>query len=142
MKIVICILITFTMLIVSPSAEEENKLLFMTATEIAKSIREKKITSVEVVTKVNSQIQKHNANYNAIVSLNTNALADAKKADESLAQGRILGQLHGVPIALDSNGLPIGIQVVAKRFQDFKLLEIGKVLNEYADKMSYPLQKK
>ena len=47
-----------------------------------------------------------------------------------------------MPIALDSNGLPIGIQVVAKRFQDYKLLEIGKILNEYADKMVYPLQKK
>ena len=100
MKIAICIFVTFSMLTVNSFAEEENKLLFMTATDVAKSIREKKITSVEVVTKVNSQIQKHNKNYNAIVTLNTNALIEAKEADEKLAQGRILGPLHGVPIVI------------------------------------------
>lgn len=100
MKLVLYVFLTFTLSTVSSSAEEDNSLLFKTATEIAKSIREKKITSVEVVTKVNSQIQKYNANYNAIVTLNTNSIADAKKADEMLAQGRILGPLHGVPIVI------------------------------------------
>ena len=93
------------MLTVNSFAEEENKLLFMTATDVAKSIREKKITSVEVVTKVNSQIQKHNKNYNAIVTLNTNALIEAKEADEKLAQGRILGPLHGEPIVIKDERL-------------------------------------
>ncbi len=113
MKIIICILVTFTLLMGSSSAEEENKLLFMTATEIAKLIKEKKITSVEVVTKVNSQIQKYNANYNAIVTLNTNALADAKKADEMLAQGRILGPLHGVPIVIKDSFKVQGLRTTA-----------------------------
>jgi len=72
----------------------------MTAREIAKLIREKKITSMEIVTKANSQIQNYNSNYNVIVTLNVNALAEAKSADEMLAQGLILGPLHGVPIVV------------------------------------------
>lgn len=113
MKIAICIFVTFSMLTVNSFAEEENKLLFMTATDVAKSIREKKITSVEVVTKVNSQIQKHNKNYNAIVTLNTNALIEAKEADEKLAQGRILGPLHGVPIVIKDSFKVKGMRTTA-----------------------------
>jgi Asp-tRNA(Asn)/Glu-tRNA(Gln) amidotransferase A subunit family amidase len=46
-----------------------------------------------------------------------------------------------MPIALSENSLPIGIQVVGKRYEDFKLLMIGKIIDEYADKFTFPLQK-
>lgn len=45
-----------------------------------------------------------------------------------------------MPIALSNDSLPIGIQVIGKRYEDFKLLEIGKLLNEYSEKFNYPLQ--
>jgi Asp-tRNA(Asn)/Glu-tRNA(Gln) amidotransferase A subunit family amidase len=46
-----------------------------------------------------------------------------------------------MPIGLSSNSLPIGIQIIGKRYEDFKLLMIGKIIDKYADKFTYPLQK-
>lgn len=45
-----------------------------------------------------------------------------------------------MPIALSKDSLPIGIQVIGKRYEDFKLLEIGKILNEYSEIFNFPLQ--
>ncbi|MEZ5107281.1 MAG: amidase [Draconibacterium sp.] len=45
-----------------------------------------------------------------------------------------------MPIALSKDSLPIGIQVIGKRYEDFKLLEIGNILNEYSEKFNFPLQ--
>ena len=44
-----------------------------------------------------------------------------------------------LPLGLSGQQLPIGIQVVGKRYEDFKLLKIGKILNEYIDRPKYPL---
>jgi amidase len=46
-----------------------------------------------------------------------------------------------MPIALSENSLPIGIQVVGKRYEDFKLLEIAKILDDFSEKFHFPLQK-
>lgn len=45
-----------------------------------------------------------------------------------------------MPISLSNESLPIGIQVVGKRYDDFKLIEIGKVLVPFAEKTPFPLQ--
>ena len=44
-----------------------------------------------------------------------------------------------MPISIDSNKLPIGIQVMGQRYGDFRLLAVSKVLNDYAEKIIYPL---
>nr|WP_314857652.1 amidase [uncultured Undibacterium sp.] len=46
-----------------------------------------------------------------------------------------------LPIGLSQQQLPIGIQVVGKRNQDFRLLAIGKVLDQYLEQLEYPLNK-
>ena len=46
-----------------------------------------------------------------------------------------------MPIGLNSQHLPIGIQVVGKRYEDFRLLQIGKILNKYIDRIEYPLNR-
>ena len=46
-----------------------------------------------------------------------------------------------LPIGFSSQQLPIGIQVVGKRYQDFKLLQTGRTLNKYIDRIEYPLNK-
>lgn len=40
---------------------------------------------------------------NAVLSLNPNALADARALDQERAQGRVRGPLHGVPILIKDN---------------------------------------
>ena len=47
-----------------------------------------------------------------------------------------------IPINRNAQELPIGIQIVGKRYQDFELLEIGKTLDNYVDKFEYPLNQK
>ena len=46
-----------------------------------------------------------------------------------------------IPIGLSEQQLPISIQVVGKRYEDFILLQMGKILNKYIDKIDYPLNK-
>jgi amidase len=45
-----------------------------------------------------------------------------------------------MPIALSTESMPISIQVVGKRFEDFRLLEVGKVIANYAADFYFPLQ--
>jgi amidase len=47
-----------------------------------------------------------------------------------------------LPIGLSGDSLPIGVQIVGKRYEDFRLLKIGGVLNKYHDKIIYPLEGK
>lgn len=45
-----------------------------------------------------------------------------------------------MPIALSNKSLPIGIQVIGKRYEDFRLLKIGEVINDFAEEFKFPLQ--
>jgi len=47
-----------------------------------------------------------------------------------------------MPIGLSSQKLPIGIQLIGKRFSDYRLLKVGKVLTSYTDKFDFPLDQK
>lgn len=46
-----------------------------------------------------------------------------------------------MPISFSSKSLPIGVQIVSKRYDDFRLLAIGKVLDKYHEKVVYPLNR-
>jgi amidase len=46
-----------------------------------------------------------------------------------------------MPINVNSNSLPISVQIVSKRYDDFRLLAIGKVLDKYHEKIVYPLNR-
>ena len=47
-----------------------------------------------------------------------------------------------IPIGLGSTNLPIGIQVVGKMYSDYRLLKVGKILNNFTEKINYPLSDK
>jgi len=75
-------------------------LVFMTATELVALIKTKKISAREVLEAHLAQIERVNPKVNSIVTLVADrAMADAKKADDDLAKGRVHGPLHGLPIA-------------------------------------------
>lgn len=72
----------------------------MTAVALAQLLRARKLSAVEVVEAHLAQIACVNPVVNAIITLTPEAaLAQARAADEALAQERILGPLHGLPIA-------------------------------------------
>ena len=74
---------------------------FATATELAKRIRNREISSTEVVERFLARIAAHNSQINAIVQVfDSAARTRAKEADEALARGEIWGALHGVPVTI------------------------------------------
>ncbi|MEH2235380.1 amidase [Nostoc sp.] len=78
-----------------------NDLVFLAAHQLAKAIRDRQVSSKEVIEAYLSQIAQHNPALNAIVTLDAeNAIALSKAADKALAQGENWGVLHGVPITI------------------------------------------
>lgn len=87
-----------------------NDLVFLAAHQLAKAIRDREVSSTEVIEAHLSQIERHNPRLNAIVTLDAeNAYEQSKAADRALAQGEIWGALHGVPVtikdSLETKGL-------------------------------------
>ncbi len=77
------------------------ELIFASATEQAKAIREKQISSEELVRACLERIGEVNPKLNAVVQLSAeSALEQAREADRALAHGEIRGPLHGVPFTL------------------------------------------
>ena len=75
-----------------------------TATEIARAIRHKAVSSVEATQSVLDRIEQVNPRLNAIINLMTDkALLQARQADELLARGTLLSPLHGVPVTIKDN---------------------------------------
>ena len=81
----------------------------MSATEIAKSVRSKKLSATEVTRAHLERIQSINASINAVVQkFPDEALASAVSVDELISQGKDPGVLCGVPITIKVNGDQIG----------------------------------
>jgi amidase len=77
------------------------ELLFSSAAAQARAIREKKISSLELVRAHLDQIEAVNPRLNAVVQLPAEcALEEARQADAELVRGEIKGALHGVPFTL------------------------------------------
>jgi amidase len=77
-----------------------TEICFLTATEMARRIRAKELSAIEVMEAHLEQIERVNPKVNAIVTfLPEQALEQARAADKSLAQGEEVGPLHGLPIA-------------------------------------------
>jgi amidase len=75
-----------------------NEIVFLPAHQLASMIRNRAVSSVEVLDIHLAHIALHDPKLNAIVTLNeTQARQQAASADEALAKGESWGALHGVP---------------------------------------------
>lgn len=80
---------------------ELSGLVFSSASEAARAIRERRITSMELTEHILERIELYNARINAIVTLmREEALKRARAADEALRRVELWGPLHGVPITV------------------------------------------
>ena len=76
-------------------------LCFTPASELARLIRSKELSPVEVVTNALERIDAVNPSINAFCFVYAEeAMAKARRAEAALGRGRPLGPLHGVPVAL------------------------------------------
>jgi amidase len=74
-----------------------------TIPEMQAALREKRITSRELVTQYLVRIATYEDRLNAIITVNPHALEEADALDRERAAGRVRGPLHGIPIALKDN---------------------------------------
>ena len=86
--------------IMPPTTEDE--ICFLRAKDLAGMIRQKKISSREVMQAHLKQIARVNPKVNAIVTLvpEEQLMAQALAADEAVAKGHLLGSLHGLPVGV------------------------------------------
>ena len=75
-------------------------LCFLPAVELIRRLKNKEISSREIISAHLAQIERVNPQVNAIVTLIADqALAEADRADKANARGDSLGPLHGLPVA-------------------------------------------
>src|SRR5438067_7981362 len=92
----------------------EQDLTFATATELAAAIRERRVSSAEVVEAHLARIARHNPALNAVVTLDEEgARRRAREADEALARGEGWGPLHGLPMTLKDGHSTVGMRTTA-----------------------------
>jgi aspartyl-tRNA(Asn)/glutamyl-tRNA(Gln) amidotransferase subunit A len=78
-----------------------SELAFMSAVELAQSIRDKKVSSLEATENFFQRIDQLDSQLHSYLTLcQDQALADARAADAAVRQGVELGPLHGVPISI------------------------------------------
>ena len=87
-----------------------DEIIYRSAKAIARAVRDKEFTAVEAVEAHLRRIDEVNPRLNAVVQLvGDRALAEARRADEALARGDVIGPLHGVPMtikdSLDTEGV-------------------------------------
>lgn len=84
----------------SPAASDE--ICLMRAVDMLAAMRAKKLSAREVMQAHLQQIRRVNEKVNAIVTLvpEDQLMAKAAAADEALANGKWLGPLHGLPVAV------------------------------------------
>ena len=72
-------------------------LVHRSALTLAAMIRQRQVSSVEVVQAHLDQIEAWNPKVNAVVAVAEDALEQAAARDRALAEGRVIGTFHGVP---------------------------------------------
>ena len=88
-----------------------NQDAFLPATELARRIRRKEVSAVDLLKMYLERIEALNPRINAVVVLDAEqAMQRAQAADAALARGGLWGPLHGVPMTVkesfDVTGLP------------------------------------
>src|SRR6185295_14087725 len=93
----------------STITSSEFKPAFATARETADAVRKKHISAGELVSTTLERIDRHNPKLNAIVWQDRDeALARARRADDALARGNVVGALHGVPVTIKESFAYLG----------------------------------
>ncbi len=100
-----------------------DSLTHRSAREMARMIREKKLSPVELVQAHLDRIERLNPQLNAFVSVDAvRALEAARKAEAAVLQGAALGPLHGVPVTIKSS-----IDVAGLRCETGSKLRAGHI---------------
>ncbi|MEG2928664.1 MAG: Asp-tRNA(Asn)/Glu-tRNA(Gln) amidotransferase subunit GatA [Oscillospiraceae bacterium] len=99
-----------------------DKLYSLSAKQMRELLDKKEVSSVEITRSVIDRIEKTDKDINAYITYNfENALAQAKVADEKIANGTAKGKMAGIPIAIKDNMCAKGIKMTcaSKMLENF-----------------------
>lgn len=74
-----------------------------TVTSLSKALNEEIITSEELINIYLERINEYNVQYDALITINENAINEAKELDEERQNGNIKSAIHGIPIIVKDN---------------------------------------
>ena len=86
-----------------PAAPPPFTVVEASIADIRAALEQKRTTSREIVLQYLTRIATYEDRINAIITVNPKALEIADSLDRLRAAGRILGPLHGIPVALKDN---------------------------------------
>ncbi|MGH7793766.1 MAG: amidase [Candidatus Binatia bacterium] len=105
------------------TSRQAVEICFMSARELAQSIRARNISAREVMSAFLQQIERINPSINAIVAKldDEKCLALADESDRRLARGEEIGPLHGLPFAFKDLDAAVGFPLTrgSRIFKDF-----------------------
>ncbi|MGH7646406.1 MAG: amidase [Gemmatimonadales bacterium] len=78
----------------------EQSLADLSATELARLVRARAVSPVEVVQACLGRVERYNGVVNAVVTLNERAVDDARDLERRLVHGEPVGPLCGVPVGI------------------------------------------
>ena len=74
---------------------------FATASQLTRALRERTLSSRELIDHILARVDQHNGDLNAIVAIDRHrARAAADTADAATARGQVAGPLHGLPMTV------------------------------------------
>ena len=115
----------------APRSAADQPLARQSARELARLIRTRTVSPVEVLDAHLAVIAALNPKLNAIVTLAADQARDtAKRAENAVMKGEPLGPLHGLPTAIKENTLTAGIRTTfgSPLFKDFVPAEDAEVV--------------
>ena len=74
-----------------------------TVTSLSQALNEEIITSEELINIYLERIKEYNDQYNALITINANAINEAKELDKERQNGNIKSSIHGIPIIVKDN---------------------------------------
>jgi amidase len=123
---------------------QREDLNFLTARELARRIRAREISAVEVMQAHLDQIARVNPIVNAIITLLPDrAMEGARAADALLARGHAVGPLHGLPIAHKDTTATKGIRTTqgSPLYRDFVPEENALIVERIQSAGAIPIGK-
>ena len=89
----------------------DSELYYQQAKDLAAMVQQREVSAVEVMQAFLERIEDVNPYVNAICALRPTSelLEEARRADEAMARGNIIGPLHGLPLAVKDLALTKGI---------------------------------
>jgi amidase len=110
----ICLVILLTGLLFGCSSEQQQQDLHqLSAVQLAQQIASGELSSEQVVSHYLSRIEQLDPKINSVITVNPNALQEAKSRDKQVKNGEPLGVLHGVPVLVKDNIETLGMPTTA-----------------------------